>query len=86
MVHPYLDYAYTLGKTEGIASLPGFEKGQFAVQDVSSMLVTECALPDHVTCNLLMMPRRAGRPSMRQTDCMVQDAYRRGIFPVIKRD
>lgn len=41
--HPYLTYAYTLEKSEGIASLPGFAEGKFTVQDVSSMLVAECA-------------------------------------------
>ena len=55
VVHPYLDYAYTLGKTEGIASLPGFEKGQFAVQDVSSMLVTECALAGRDSTQFLLV-------------------------------
>lgn len=42
--HPYLPYAYMLHKAEGVASLPGFDRGLFTVQDVSSMLVTECAL------------------------------------------
>lgn len=42
--HPYLPYAYMLQKSDGVASLPGFARGMFAVQDVSSMLVTECAL------------------------------------------
>ena len=42
--HPYLPYAYMLQKSDGVASLPGFAQGMFAVQDVSSMLVTECAL------------------------------------------
>lgn len=41
--HPYLSYAYYLEKTEGISSLEGFEEGDFAVQDVSSMLVAEVA-------------------------------------------
>lgn len=52
--HPYLDYAYTLGKTEGIASLPGFAEGKFAVQDVSSMLVTECALAGRENTEFLL--------------------------------
>ena len=42
--HPYRPYAYMLQKSDGVASLPGFAQGMFAVQDVSSMLVTECAL------------------------------------------
>ena len=41
--HPYLGYAYTLEKSEGIAALPGFSEGKFTVQDVSSMLVAECS-------------------------------------------
>lgn len=41
--HPYLPYAYTLGNTEGIASIPGFAEGRFTVQDVSSMLAIQTA-------------------------------------------
>ena len=41
--HPYLAYAYQLENIEGIRNLPGYEKGYFVVQDVSSMLVTEVA-------------------------------------------
>ncbi len=41
--HPYLNYAYVLKKAEGLANIEGFEKGDFTVQDVSSMLVAECA-------------------------------------------
>ena len=40
---PYLEYAYTLKKAEGIASLPGYEEGAFTVQDVSSMMAVEAA-------------------------------------------
>lgn len=40
-----LPYALELEKTDNIAFLPGFDKGQYAVQDVSSMLVTEIADP-----------------------------------------
>lgn len=43
MEHPYLSHAYQLKNTNGIGSLPGYEEGWFAVQDVSSMLVTEAA-------------------------------------------
>ncbi len=39
--HPYLSYAYQISSAEGIRSLPGYEEGWFAVQDVSSMLVAE---------------------------------------------
>ena len=42
-IHPYLSYAFLLSDVEGIQSLPGFMEGFFMVQDVSSMLVTECA-------------------------------------------
>lgn len=41
--HPYLPYAVTVQKAEGIRNLPGYEEGKFAVQDVSSMLVVETA-------------------------------------------
>lgn len=43
--HPYLDYAYYLKNTNGILNVPGFLEGQFTVQDVSSMLVSEVANP-----------------------------------------
>lgn len=39
--HPYLSYAYSLEKTEGINNMAGFEDGMFAVQDVSSMCVAQ---------------------------------------------
>lgn len=41
--HPYLDYAYSIENAEGMENLPGFSEGLFTVQDVSSMLVCECA-------------------------------------------
>ena len=41
--HPYLPYAYTLEKTEGVKNMAGFEEGRFQVQDVSSMLVAQVA-------------------------------------------
>lgn len=41
--HPYLPYAVTVEKSEGIRNLQGYEEGRFAVQDVSSMLVVEAA-------------------------------------------
>ena len=40
---PYLPYAVEVEKADGIHSLAGYEKGAFAVQDVSSMLVAETA-------------------------------------------
>lgn len=41
--HPYLPYAYALAGGYGIQNLYGYEDGLFTVQDVSSMLVAECA-------------------------------------------
>ncbi len=41
--HSYLPYAYVLEKTEGVKNMAGFEEGQFQVQDVSSMLVSQVA-------------------------------------------
>lgn len=41
--HPYLPYAVQIEKTEGLKRLPGYDKGFFTVQDVSSMLVVEAA-------------------------------------------
>lgn len=52
--HPYLPYAYLLQKSEGVASLPGFAGGLFTVQDVSSMLVTECALAGRAKTEVLL--------------------------------
>ena len=43
--NPILSYALELEKTDNIKYLPGFAEGRFAVQDVSSMLVTEIAAP-----------------------------------------
>ena len=42
-VHPYLTYAYALSGAHGIQNLYGYKEGLFTVQDVSSMLVCECA-------------------------------------------
>lgn len=39
--HPYLPYAYALGKNEGMERIPGFLEGNCTVQDVSSMLAVE---------------------------------------------
>lgn len=41
--HPYLPYAVTLEKVEGVSSLKGYKEGCFTIQDVSSMLVVEAA-------------------------------------------
>ncbi len=40
---PYLPYARRCRNMEGVNRLPGFAEGAVTVQDVSSMLVTECA-------------------------------------------
>lgn len=40
---PYLPYARRCQNLEGVHKLPGFSEGLVTVQDVSSMLVTECA-------------------------------------------
>jgi len=39
----YLPYAYFCEALEGVPKIPGFKEGKITVQDVSSMLVTECA-------------------------------------------
>jgi 16S rRNA (cytosine967-C5)-methyltransferase len=39
--HEYLDYAYKLIKTDDITKLPGYEKGGFVIQDISSMIAVE---------------------------------------------
>lgn len=41
--HTYLPYAYALTGGYGIQDLYGYKEGLFTVQDVSSMLVAECA-------------------------------------------
>ena len=41
--HTYLPYAYALTGGYGIQNLYGYKEGLFTVQDVSSMLVAECA-------------------------------------------
>lgn len=41
--HPWLPYAWRCMNVEGLHRLPGFPEGLVTVQDVSSMLVSECA-------------------------------------------
>lgn len=41
--HPYLPYAYSLEKLEGVGNLPGFSEGKVTIQDISSMLVSQAA-------------------------------------------
>lgn len=40
---PYLPYAFLLENVDGVASLPGYVEGAFAVQDAASMLCMEAA-------------------------------------------
>lgn len=39
----YLPYVYIVNNVEGVSTLPGFEKGAFTVQDISSALAVEAA-------------------------------------------
>lgn len=39
----YLPYAYSIKKAEGLQNIDAFLEGAFTVQDISSMLVSECA-------------------------------------------
>ncbi len=41
--HPCLPYAWNCRNLEGLQGLPGFSEGLVTVQDLSSMLVAECA-------------------------------------------
>lgn len=41
--HSYLPYAFCLSGSYGIQNLYGYNEGYFTVQDISSMLVAECA-------------------------------------------
>lgn len=41
--HPWLPYAWRCRNVDGVQRLPGFAEGYVTVQDVSSMLVTQCA-------------------------------------------
>lgn len=43
--HPYLPYAFTIQKFDYLAGLISFQDGEFQVQDLSSMLVSEIADP-----------------------------------------
>ena len=55
---PYLPYAYACNKLNGVRELPGFPEGKVTVQDVSSMLVTECAgiKPDMTVLDVCAAP------------------------------
>ena len=56
--NPILPYALELEKTDNIRYLPGYAEGRFAVQDVSSMLVTEIAgiLKGHTVIDVCAAP------------------------------
>ncbi|WP_026667740.1 16S rRNA (cytosine(967)-C(5))-methyltransferase RsmB [Butyrivibrio sp. AE2005] len=56
--NPILPYALELEKTDNIKYLPGYAEGRFAVQDVSSMLVTEIAgiLKGHTVIDVCAAP------------------------------
>jgi len=50
-IHPYLSYAFYLSGIDQIEHIPEFQSGDFYIQDVSSMLVSEVASPkEHMTC------------------------------------
>ena len=44
-VHPYLEYAFHISEFDYLGDLESFQNGEFSVQDISSMLVSELADP-----------------------------------------
>lgn len=44
-VHPYLEYAFHISGLDYLGDLESFQNGEFSVQDISSMLVSELAGP-----------------------------------------
>ena len=44
-VHPYLEYAFHIAGFDYLGDLESFQNGEFSVQDISSMLVSELAAP-----------------------------------------
>ena len=44
-VHPYLEYAFHISGFDYLGDLESFQSGEFSVQDISSMLVSELADP-----------------------------------------
>lgn len=44
-VHPYLEYAFHISEFDYLGDLESFQNGEFSVQDISSMLVSELAAP-----------------------------------------
>lgn len=47
-----LPYAYTIDKTDDISQLPGYEEGDFVVQDISSMLAVEALGWNYIVAQL----------------------------------
>ena len=43
--HPYLEYAFHISGFDYLGDLESFQNGEFSVQDISSMLVSELAAP-----------------------------------------
>ena len=44
-VHPYLEYAFHISGFDYLGDLESFQNGEFSVQDISSMLVSELTAP-----------------------------------------
>lgn len=44
-VHPYLEYAFHISGFDYLGDVESFQNGEFSVQDISSMLVSELAAP-----------------------------------------
>lgn len=44
-IHPYLEYAFHISGFDYLGDLESFQNGEFSVQDISSMLVSELAGP-----------------------------------------
>lgn len=49
-VHPYLEYAFHISGFDYLGDLESFQNGEFSVQDISSMLVSELAGPKEGDC------------------------------------
>jgi len=77
--HPLLKYAYRAYNVEGLGTVPGFLEGKVTVQDVSSMLVTECAgiVPGQLVVDVCSAP---GGKAMHMAEKL------RGEGKVIARD
>lgn len=72
--HPYLPYAYVIGKTDDLTQLSGFEEGAFVIQDISSMLAVEAlGLPkmdNQGTLKILDICAAPGGKSMLAADIL----------------